>query len=125
MKIKRNYLYLTIFLFFVEVCIAIFINDWFIRPLIGDVLVIILIYCFIRSFWNVRVDEAIAGVFGFACVVELAQYFQIVDRFGLRQNRIVATIIGTTFDWKDFVAYAVGAAIVWGCERRVSHGDSR
>ena len=45
MKFKRNYFYLTILLFFIEVSIAIFINDRFVHLLIGDVLAIALIYC--------------------------------------------------------------------------------
>jgi Protein of unknown function (DUF2809) len=118
MKFKRNYFYLTILLFFIEVCIAIFINDRLVRPLIGDVLVIALIYCFIQTFWNVRVTVAIAFVFGLACAIELAQYFNLVDRLGLQHNQAMATILGTTFDWKDIVAYAIGAVMVWWCEKR-------
>ncbi|MFT5385169.1 MAG: hypothetical protein ACI81W_002574, partial [Saprospiraceae bacterium] len=40
---------MTAFLFLIEVGIAVFIQDRIIRPYIGDLLVVILIYCFIRS----------------------------------------------------------------------------
>ena len=36
-------------LFIVEVVIAVFVNDQFIRPILGDVLVVILIFFFLRS----------------------------------------------------------------------------
>jgi hypothetical protein len=123
-KFKRNYFYLTILLFLIEVSIAIFINDRFVRPLIGDVLVIALIYCFIQTFWNVRVTIAIAFVFGLACTIELAQYFNFVDRLGLRHNQLMATILGTTFDWKDIIAYAIGAVVVWWCEKKFGFHDA-
>lgn len=118
MKFRKSYFYLTLVLFAIEVCIAIFINDNFVRPLVGDVLVIPLIYCFLQTFGNFPVNRAIAAVFGFACAIELAQYFRLVDRLGLRQNQILATIIGTTFDWKDIIAYGIGTAIVWWFEKR-------
>ena len=37
-------------LFIVETLIALFVRDAFIRPYMGDVLVVILIYCFVRIF---------------------------------------------------------------------------
>jgi hypothetical protein len=116
---NQKYFYLTVLIFLIEVWIAIFINDQFIRPFIGDVLVVILIYSFVKSFWKVRANVAALSVFGFACAIEGLQYLNLVDRLGLRQNRILAIILGTTFDWKDILAYAVGTAIilVWERER--------
>lgn len=112
------YFYWTIGLFFVEVLIALFVHDGIIRPLVGDVLVVILIYCFIRTFWRIKVNVTIAAVFLFACLVEGLQFIQIVDRLGLSQNKVASVIIGTAFDWKDIVAYAIGCAIVYYCEHQ-------
>lgn len=118
MRFHKPYFYLTVLLFLIEVCIAVFIDDQLIRPLVGDILVIALIYCFIQTFWNIPVKRAIVSVFVFACLVELAQYLQLVDRLGLRGNRFWATVIGTTFDWKDIVAYAIGAVMIGWCEKK-------
>lgn len=118
MTFYPKYFYLTILFFIIEVYIALFFNDRFIRPLVGDVLVVILIYCFVRTFWKVRATPAALAVFGFACAIEILQAFDLVGRLGWRDNRIVATVLGTTFDWKDILAYAVGAAIVLGWEHR-------
>jgi len=119
MRFHPTYFFLTLILFLVEVYIAIFINDQWIRPLVGDILVIALIYCFVQTFWNIPVNRAIAAIFLFACLAELAQYFRLVDRLGLQDNRFWATVIGTTFDWKDMVAYAMGAVIVGWCEQEL------
>ncbi|MEP0948837.1 DUF2809 domain-containing protein [Leptolyngbya subtilissima] len=92
--------------------IAIFLDDRIIRPLIGDILVVVLIYCFIKAFWQVRPITAALGVFAFTCLIEGLQYLQLVDRIGLRDNRLIATVLGTTFDSKDILAYAIGAALM-------------
>ncbi|PZU99964.1 MAG: DUF2809 domain-containing protein [Pseudanabaena sp.] len=115
---NRKYFYLTVLLFLIEVCIAIFIKDQFIRPFIGDVLVVILIYCFVKSFWKVSAKVAAISVFGFALAIEGLQYLNFVDRLGLSQNKLVATILGTIFDWKDIFAYALGTAIILLWESR-------
>ena len=44
------YLLATIVLIAVEVLIALFVHDNFVRPYIGDVIVVVVIYCFVRIF---------------------------------------------------------------------------
>jgi Protein of unknown function (DUF2809) len=117
-KYNPKYFYLTLLLLAIEICIAVFIDDKFIRPFIGDVLVVMLIYCLIRAFWKMRATVAIASVFTFACAIEVLQAIDLVGILGLKDNKLMATIIGTTFDWKDIVAYTIGAVILWLWERR-------
>ncbi|MBW4458831.1 MAG: DUF2809 domain-containing protein [Nodosilinea sp. WJT8-NPBG4] len=117
-KFNAKYSYLAVLLFLIEASIAIFLDDRIIRPLVGDILVVILIYCFIKAFWQIRPITAALGVFAFACFIEGLQYLQLVDRLELRDNRLVATILGTTFDSKDILAYALGAALVLVAEYR-------
>jgi Protein of unknown function (DUF2809) len=122
----RRYFYATLLLFLIEICIAVFVNDRIIRPFVGDVLVVMLVYCFVQSFWRIRSNVArcfadtarVAGVFTFACGVEILQYFNLVDRLGLRQNKPLVVILGSVFDWKDILAYGMGCAIVLGWEYR-------
>ncbi len=122
---NRKYFYLTVLLFLIEVFIAVFIDDQFIRPFVGDVLVVILIYCFVKSFWKIRANVAALSVFVFACAVEGLQYLNIVDRLGLRQYKVLAIILGTTFDWKDIFAYALGTAIILAWENRTVRGGAK
>jgi len=49
---RKTYFVAALLLFAAEVCIALFFHDRFIRPYFGDFLVVILIYCFLKSFWN-------------------------------------------------------------------------
>ncbi|MEE3719565.1 DUF2809 domain-containing protein [Tumidithrix elongata RA019] len=70
----------------------------------------------IRSFWKIPTTVAALSVFGFACTIEGLQYLNLVDRLGLRQYKLLAIVIGTTFDWMDILAYAIGTAIVLMCE---------
>ena len=111
-KFNAKYFYLAVSQFLIETSIAIFLDDRIIRPLVGDILAVVLIYCFIKAFWQIRPITAALGVFIFACLIEGLQYLQLVDRLGLSDNRLIATILGTTFDSKDVLAYAIGAVLV-------------
>ncbi len=117
-KFHPKYFYTTVLLFLVEVFIGVFVRDSFIRPFVGDALVVILIYCFIKSFWKIRANLAITAVFIFACIVEGLQYLNIVDILGIRQYKLLAIIVGSSFDWRDILAYASGSAIVWWWENK-------
>jgi hypothetical protein len=35
-----------------------------------------------------------------------------VNKLGLQNNRILAVALGSTFDWKDIIAYAIGTIII-------------
>ncbi|WP_310422715.1 DUF2809 domain-containing protein [Chamaesiphon sp. VAR_48_metabat_135_sub] len=117
---NKKYFRLTLLLFFVEVFIAVFIKDTFIRPFIGDVLVVILIYCLVKAFWNIHSSIAALFILAFACTMEILQYFNFVSILGLQNNRILAIALGSTFDWNDITAYTLGTAIVLWLENRPS-----
>lgn len=101
-------------LFFVELAIALFVDDAFVRPYLGDVLVIPLVYCAIATFFEVRPWLLGVAVFGFACAVEFAQLADWVTALGLAENRVARTVLGTTFSTHDLVAYAGGSALTVG-----------
>ncbi|MGD1860227.1 MAG: DUF2809 domain-containing protein [Leptolyngbyaceae cyanobacterium] len=117
MRFSVYYLSWTIALFWVELGIALFVDDAFVRPYVGDVLVVILIYAFVRTFFKVAIAPTALGVLLFAFGVEILQYFDIVEVLGLGENAITRTIIGTTFVWKDWVAYTVGMVILLALEK--------
>ncbi len=112
LKFRKVYFLIAILLFIIEVLIALFVHDNFIRPYIGDVLVVILIYCFLRSFWNAKYSTVAISVLVFAYCVEFLQYLKIVDILGVRENKLMATIIGTSFTFKDLIAYLFGFLII-------------
>jgi glucan phosphoethanolaminetransferase (alkaline phosphatase superfamily) len=125
-KFHPKYFYATVLLFLVEVFIGVFVHDRFIRPFCGDVLVVILIYCFFKSFWKIRPNIAIASVFIFACIVEWLQYLNLVDILGIRQYKLLVIILGSSFDWYDILAYATGSVILlWWENKFISNSRSK
>jgi ABC-type Fe3+-siderophore transport system permease subunit len=117
---NKKYFYFTLLLFLIEICIAVFINDTFIRPFIGDVLVVILIYCFVRAFWNIQSSIIALSVLAFSYIIEILQYFNFVKKLGLQNNKILAVALGSTFDWKDIIAYTIGIIVVLWLENRTN-----
>ncbi len=112
MKKRFTYTIITIILLTIEVLIALFVHDNFIRPYIGDVLVVIVIYTFIRIFVPERVRMLPSYILCFAVLVELLQYFRIVEVLGLQDNRFFSVLIGSVFDMKDIICYAVGCILI-------------
>jgi hypothetical protein len=110
-KKRIIYLSLTVVLFLIETLIAVFIHDNFIRPFVGDVLVVMLVYCFVRIFIPAGYRLLPLYVFLFACLIEFLQYQNIIDRLGLTGNGVARTVIGTSFDWRDIVCYGIGCLI--------------
>ncbi len=108
---KIYYVILFTILFIIEVLIALFVHDSFIRPYIGDMLVVILIYCFIRIFIPDRLRLLPLYIFIFALAVEISQYFKLIDVLGLSDSYLAQCIFGSSFDFKDILCYALGCAI--------------
>jgi hypothetical protein len=109
---NRRYFVLAVLIFAVEILIALFAHDQIVRPYVGDVLVVVLIYCAVKSFLDTPVLTTALSVLAFSFVVESLQYLNIVDRLGLQNSKIAATIIGTSFAWIDICAYIIGIILV-------------
>lgn len=119
LKFNKTYFRLASFIFTIEVLIALYVHDNIIRPYIGDVLVVILIYCFINAFLDVKVILAAVFTLLFAFGVETLQYLNIVEKLKLQDSKIARTVIGTSFSWIDILTYIVGIAIVLLAEKKV------
>ena len=107
-----KYLFLTVLLFLIELAIALFVKDMVIRPFVGDVLVVCLIYCFLRIFLQADYWKIAFGVLLFSCLIEIGQYFDYVKLLGLENNRILSIAMGRTFEWTDFLAYFTGFLLI-------------
>jgi hypothetical protein len=112
LKFHKGYAWLSLLLLLTEIAIAVFVQDSIIRPYIGDLLVVILIYCFIRSFFSIRVWKTAIAVLLFAYTLEILQYLRIVELLGLGHSRFANIIIGNVFAWMDMLMYTMGIAIV-------------
>ena len=103
-----RYFLLACLLFSIEVLIALYVHDKFIRPYGGDYLVVFLIYFAVKTLVKARPLKVAIGVLLFAYAVETLQYFNFVDRIGLSHNKLARTVIGYGFEWWDIVAYTLG-----------------
>ena len=113
---NRYYFILTISLFLTEILIAKYLDDKIIRPYGGDFLVVILIYCFIKSFFDTSIVKTSIGVLLFSFLIETLQYFDIASRLGLKNYKIARIVIGTSFSWTDIIAYVLGILTVVSLE---------
>jgi len=109
---------LSILFFVIEVLIALYVMDDFIRPYVGDYLVVMLIYCAVRTFIKANPVKIAIAVLLFAYLIEILQYFRIVDRLGLSGNPVAKTVIGYGFEWWDMLAYTLGVLTILVVENR-------
>jgi hypothetical protein len=109
---RKRYFLITLLLFLIEISIATFVHDNIVRPYVGDFLVVILIYCFLRAFFNIKITVAAIATLLFAFTVELLQYLNIIQILGLQDSRIMNIVLGNLFEWIDLLAYALGICLV-------------
>ncbi len=114
---NKNYFGFAILIFSIEVLIALYVNDSFVRPYLGDVLVVILIYCFLKSFLKLPVLTAAIFVLVFSFAIEFLQFLNIVEKLRLEKSKIARTVLGTSFSWIDLLTYVAGIAIVIAVEK--------
>lgn len=113
-RFNLRYFLAASLLFIIELLIALYVNDAFVRPYVGDYLVVILMYCAVCTFIKGSVVKIAAGVLLFSYIIEVLQYFHFVNVLGLQDNVLARTVIGTGFEWSDLVAYTLGVmTIVW------------
>lgn len=112
MKKRLPYIIIFIAIFAVETCIALFVHDNFVRPYIGDVIVMWAVYCLAQIILGGRFGsyKVAVGSLIFAFFVELLQKIRIVDVLGIK-SPILRTIIGTSFAPADLVCYLAGTAV--------------
>lgn len=117
MIFNRSYFILACSVFLLEVYIAFFVEDTFIRPYLGDFLVMLLMYSFIRAFFPVTVHKTLVGILVFALLVEVSQHFQLLHQLQLGHLRWAKMILGQTFSWADIWMYLLGIVFIYWVER--------
>ena len=97
LRFNRNYFALTVILFVIEICIAIFVNDAFVRPFLGDVIVVWFMYYFIRSFIAIKPIYIAFFTLLFSFAVEIGQYFKLIEILGLQENKWRGLLLARPF----------------------------
>ncbi|SHM12183.1 DUF2809 domain-containing protein [Mucilaginibacter sp. OK098] len=108
----KRYFLLALLLFIIEFIIGADVHDAIIRPYGGDFLVVILLYCLIKSFINTPVFKTACGVLLFVYIVEISQYFHLVSLLGLQNSKTTKILLGTSFSFTDLLAYTLGILLV-------------
>lgn len=123
LKFQFNKLYFVYFmiLLIIEVAIAVFIKEGFIRSTFGDFLVVMLIYCFVNSIIKAKHIYIALGVLIFAYVIEFLQLFQLLKTLNLQDNKILATVFGNTFQMSDLIFYTLGVLTILIIEYKLWH----
>lgn len=115
----KFYSALSVLLFLTEVFIGRYLNDAIIRPYGGDFLVVILIYCFVKSFVNTPVVATAIGVLIFAYIIEVSQYFHLVNLLGWQHIKAARIVLGTSFSFIDLLTYTLGIMLVLIIEKKI------
>ncbi len=110
-KLRLWYGGIFLLLVAVEVLIALFVRDRFWRPYGGDIIVMGVLYCFVRIFFPKRLRLLPLFLFVFAFLVEGAQAIDYVSLFGLGDVDFFRILFGTSFSWIDVACYALGSSI--------------
>ena len=118
---NKKYCCISLTLFIVEVFIAIYAHDDIIRPYGGDLLAVIFLYCGIKSVINSPVIKTALSVLLFSFILEISQYFHILNYAGLQNCKLANVIMGNSFAWIDLLAYTLGTVIILGFENKPLH----
>ncbi len=121
---RRNYALATLILLSIEFFIALKVHDRFIRPFVGDALVVILVYTFLQTVF-LRKPKTMANIsLAIAFTIETLQAFDFAAYLGANRYGWLSTMLGRTFSWDDYLAYLAGygAIRLWhaGASRRTT-----
>jgi hypothetical protein len=108
---NSKYILLTLLLLIIEITIAVFVRDQFIRPFFGDFLAVILVYCGLRIFKQNILKTALISLL-IAYFIEILQYFKFIEITGLIKYKVLAILIGNSFSWLDILAYSLGFVFI-------------
>ncbi len=113
-KFSLKNLLIAIAIFLVEVLIATKLEDWFfVRAYLGDVFVVMLMYYFIKAFFDFEPVKLISGIFIFSCLIEFLQYFHFAEELGFKDNRLMMIVLGNSFSWLDILCYFAGCLVLF------------
>lgn len=114
---NKNYFMTFVILFLIEVAIAVFFKEGFIRHTFGDFLVVILLYCFFKSFLRGTVWPIAIATLCIAYSIEFLQLTDFLKYLGLEHNKWAALIFGNSFSVQDLIAYTLGVVVTLWIEK--------
>lgn len=125
MALHKPYLLLAFALLLIEIAIALFVNDAFLRPIGGDFLVVLLLYTTVRGLTRFKFYPVLIGVLLFCYLIEALQYVNFIELIGWHKITIARVVMGTYFSWVDMLAYTFGALFIAFVETRFNPTSSK
>jgi len=113
---NKHYFLAFILLFLIETAIAYYLKSGFIRHTFGDFLVVILLYCFFKSFIKGNSLTLALITLGIAYTVELLQLTNFLEILGLKGKVWANLVFGNSFSIQDLVAYTLGVFLILGID---------
>tara|TARA_R100000935_G_scaffold56494_1_gene88169 strand:+ start:896 stop:1297 length:402 start_codon:yes stop_codon:yes gene_type:complete len=115
---RLKYFFGFLGLFILEIIIARYVNDNFVRPYLGDFLVVILLYCFLMTITNFSVLKSLLIVLIFSFSIEFLQLLNIEEILRIKTSKILMLVLGNSFSVLDLGAYCLGLLFCYFLEYR-------
>ena len=113
MNKKRN-LFLAILHFLIcLIIVKVFRYSGFIRGFLGDVFFMGLMFYSLKAIYDFNKEKLLLNLLFLAYIVEISQYFKILEYLNLSNNAFLKLLFGATFDVMDLIAYTIGTFLVW------------
>ncbi|WP_298392596.1 DUF2809 domain-containing protein [Flavobacterium sp.] len=109
---KTKYLIISCSILIVEIIIALFVNDQFIRPIFGDYLASILVFYLLATFLKTDLNKIAILSLLISYAIEFLQYIHILELLDLHKIKILNVLLGNSFSWTDMLAYTLGIMTV-------------
>jgi hypothetical protein len=116
---RSIYFIAAVIIFMIEIAIALGLGGAFVRGSVGDILVIVLIYCLLRTSPIFPPITAAITAVATGFLDEALQYINIAERLGLKAGSILYIIIGNTFSPHDLLMYLVGGGLALTIDRYI------
>lgn len=109
----KRAIYFLIFLFLlgVEIAIATYLKTGFIRAYLGDLLVVILLYCLLMSTLKPSVKTGLILTLAIAFAIELLQLINLTRFFPQEYKQLATLVLGSHFSWLDLLMYVLGIVV--------------
>jgi len=116
-RFNIRYFLLSLLILGAEIFIAARLNDSIVRPYGGDYLVVMLLYCMVRTFLDTPVIPTALAVLLFSYLIEFLQYEKLADHLHLKPGSVARIMLGDYFTWNDIIAYSLGIVSVVALEK--------
>ena len=123
LRFHKGYFLAATGLLLLEIFIALFMHDRFIRPYAGDFLATIFVYCMLGSFVRASVWQLVGVALAISYIIEGLQYINLLGRLGWH-SRVARIVFGSHFEWGDMLAYTLGGAVALAVSWRIAKEHS-